>query len=276
MSVFSTARAVATCVVVLLVVACGGGSGGSGAPTAAWVAGTFVAASNFQAQCAVPRSGINPGHRSRVSRCAGFRAHAKTTGCDRGATICISGTPRSSTETRPAYSTLDYFDVLKTTALTPSGRAKDRFHFHLATSDWLARSQSGVAPGYGATWALVAASPPRQIVVAYTEPGSPATGTSVNLARGATVLGVDGVDAVNDATQAGVDALNAGLFPSQAGASHTFVVQDQGATTTRSVTMTSVNVTSVPVQNVGTFATSSGNGRATCCSTTTWRPRSRR
>ena len=148
--------------------------------------------------------------------------------------------------------------MLKTTALTPSGRAKDRFHFHLATSDWLARSQSGVAPGYGATWALVAASPPRQIVVAYTEPGSPATSTSVNLARGAAVLGVDGIDAINDATQAGVDAINAGLFPSQAGASHTFVVQDQGATTTRSVTMTAVNVTSAPVQNVRTFTTSSG------------------
>jgi hypothetical protein len=80
----------------------------------------------------------------------------------------------------------------------------------------------------------------------------------VNLLRGTTVLQVDGFDAINDGSSAAVDALNAGLFPGGAGESHTFVVQDSGAATSRSVTMTSVDVTSTPVQNVGTVATSSG------------------
>jgi len=128
----------------------------------------------------------------------------------------------------------------------------------MPTSQWEALAQSGVSAGYGATWVVVAATPPRRIVVAYTDPGTEATSASVNLARGATVLQVDGVDAVNDGTQAGVDALNEGLFPTQTGVSHTFLVQDVGATTSRAITMTSANVTSTPVQNVHTIPTASG------------------
>ena len=72
-------------------------------------------------------------------------------------------------------------------------------------------------------------TPPRQIVVAYTDPGHAGDEpVPVNLARGATVLQVDGVDAVNDATQANVDAINAGLFPANTGENHTFVVMDPG------------------------------------------------
>ena len=62
-----------------------------------------------------------------------------------------------------------YFDLLKTTGTTPSGQPKDRFHFAYDTSAWVALSQSGVAAGYGAEWAVVARFPPRRIVVAYTE-----------------------------------------------------------------------------------------------------------
>ena len=64
-------------------------------------------------------------------------------------------------------------------------------------------------------------------MVAYTEPGSPAA-TAANLARGAQVLTVDGVDLVNASDSTSVDTLNAGLFPSAAGASHTFSVLDLG------------------------------------------------
>ena len=121
------------------------------------------------------------------------------------------------------YTTAAYFDLLKTTATTASGKPKDQFHFTMPTSDFVDFAQSGISAGYGATWALIAARPPRQIVVAYTDPGTPAVGAGVNLARGATVLQVDGVDAVNDGSAAAVDTLNAGLFPTAAGESHTFV-----------------------------------------------------
>ena len=84
------------------------------------------------------------------------------------------------------WSTPAYFDLLKTTATTPSGNPKDRFHFTVDTETWLAFSQSGVSAGYGAEWEILAPSPPRRIVVAYTEPNSPAT--AAGLARGSEVL----------------------------------------------------------------------------------------
>jgi len=163
------------------------------------------------------------------------------------------------TDRDPALSTTpDYFALLKTTATTPSGKPKDKFHFTYATSAWLALSQSGVSAGYGAEWAVIARFPPRRIVVAYTEPNSPATAAGVNLARGAEVLAVDGVDAVNDNTQTGVATLNAGLFPAASGETHSFTVRDLGASTPRTFTMQSANVTLTPVQNVAPITTASG------------------
>src|SRR5258708_10559737 len=91
----------------------------------------------------------------------------------------------------------DYFKVLKTTAMTSSGAAKDKFHFTYATDQWEALSLNGVQAGYGAQWVIVSGVPPRQVVVAYTEPGSPAATAPANLLRGAGVLAVDGVDVVN-------------------------------------------------------------------------------
>jgi C-terminal processing protease CtpA/Prc len=152
--------------------------------------------------------------------------------------------------------TASYFNVLKTSATTPSGRSKDRFHFTYVTSDWIALSQSGVEAGYGAQWAVLASTPPRNVLVAYTDPGTPAA--TAGLARGAKVLTVDGVDLVNASDSASVNTLNAGLFPSAAGSSHTFSVQDLGASAPRTITMVSANVTSTPVQNVSTIRSGSG------------------
>jgi hypothetical protein len=145
-----------------------------------------------------------------------------------------------------AYTAIDpYFQALKTQAHTASGKLKDQFSFTLGTADWEALSQSGVEAGYGATWALVARSPPRLAYVAFTESGTPAT--TNNLTRGAQIISVDGV-AVLDGS---ATALNAGLFPASLGETHSFVVQDRGSSTQRTVSMISQSITSVPVKNVG-------------------------
>src|SRR6185503_113939 len=217
-------------------------------------AGTFPRASTFAAQCATPRTGTDP---------STGRAYP-----DRpGSTLADNNFLRSWThdlylwyrevpDLNPApYATADYFNVLKTSATTPSGNPKDRFHFTYRTDQWVALSQSGVEAGYGAQWVLISSRPPRQVVVAYTEPNSPATAPSVNLARGAQVLTVDGVNLVSATDSASVDTLNAGLFPSAPGASHTFSILDLGASTPRTVTMVATNVTSTPVQNVKTIGT---------------------
>src|SRR5207248_9784490 len=52
--------------------------------------------------------------------------------------------------------------------------------------------------GYGAQFIVLQPTPPRRIVVAYTDPGSPAAMAPESLARGASVLAIDGVDAVKD------------------------------------------------------------------------------
>jgi hypothetical protein len=145
------------------------------------------------------------------------------------------------------YSTaVAYFMVLKTYATTASTKPKDQFHFTYDTVVWEKLSQSGVEAGYGVSWAALSRYAPRDYRVAYTEPNTPATMAPANLARGAKVLFVDGVDLVNGTDTA---TLNAGMFPTAPGQPHSFQVQDLSGAT-RTFTMTSANVTSTPVQKV--------------------------
>lgn len=227
-----------------------GGGGGGGGGGSSWTPGVFLPSASFAAQCAVPRSGIDP---------ATGQSYPD-----------VQGTVLDENEFLRAFSDetylwydeitdqdpglfndpLLYFDELRTFATTASGADKDKFHFTYPTDEWFELSQSGVSAGYGAAWVILSQQPPRELVVAFTEPGSPAADPTVDLARGARVLSVDGVDLVSADSQAEVDALNAGLFPEEAGEVHTFVVEDLGAGgNTRQVTMTSANVTATPVQN---------------------------
>ena len=161
------------------------------------------------------------------------------------------------TDVNPAgHSTKDYFDLMKTTAKTLSGADEDRFHFTYTTTAWEQLSSSNASVGYGVTWALLATSPPRKLLVAYSDAGTPAA--TNNLMRGATVLTIDGVDVVNDGTQAGVDKLNAGLYPATVGESHTFIVEDTPGGAQRSITMVSQTVTEDPVPHTATIAQPSG------------------
>ncbi|MCY3814500.1 MAG: S41 family peptidase [Gammaproteobacteria bacterium] len=154
--------------------------------------------------------------------------------------------------------TPDYFGLLKTFERAPSGAPKDRFHFSQNTAEYRARVSTGaVGAGYGASFAVLAARPPREIRVRYTEPNSPATQPGVDLARGAEMLEVDGVDIVNGPTQADVDVINAALWPRNLNETHQFRVRDLDGTE-RSITMTSANITTTPVQHDQVLETDSG------------------
>lgn len=117
-------------------------------------------------------------------------------------------------------------------------------------------TRSGISVGYRASFAILRSSPPRQLLVAFTEPNTPET--LVNLPRGAEILQIDGIDLVNASDQASVDIINAGLFPSEIGESHTFVITEVGATEDRSITMSSAEITKSPVQNTSTVDTATG------------------
>ena len=255
-------RSAAGCAILLLLgslTACGGGGGGgssSGGPTG-WVAGVFQPSASFAAKCASPRTGTDPATNMPYPDVQGTATTENN--WLRSWTNELYLWYREVPDQNPAnYATPDYFNLLKTSATTPSGAPKDKFHFTYNTAQWEALSQSGVQVGYGAQWAVIAAKPPRQVVVAYTEPGSNAVSAPANLARGAEILAIDGLDLVNDNNSTDINTLNADLSPTTAGVSHSFTVQDLGASTSRTFSMSSETVTSAPVQDVMTISTGTG------------------
>ena len=249
--------------VAVLLSACGGGGNGAsiggggpgpGGGGASWQPGVFQPADNFFARCEAPRSGNNP---------ATGRSYPDI----QGTVLDENNFLRSLTDEVYLWydevadrdpglyaDPLGYFDLLVTNELSPSGQPKDKFHFTYDSQEWFELSQTGVSAGYGAQFVLLSATPPRQVVVAYTDPNTPATSPQVNLARGAEILTIDGVDVIfgND-----IDTLNDGLFPLP-GETHTFEVRDLGAQNTRMVTMTAASITSTPVQNVSVLDTPTG------------------
>jgi carboxyl-terminal processing protease len=248
----SVPRRVLVSVALVVLGGCGSGSGNNAGPDTTWKTGVFQPSTTYANRCASPRAGTDPTTGRPYADVAGSTVLENL--FLRSWTNELYLWYREVPDVDPAsHSTSDYFTLLKTAATTASGNPKDKFHFTYPTSQWVALSQSGVEAGYGAQWDVIASAPPRRVVVAYTEPGSAATAAS--LARGASVLAVDGVDMVNGAD---VTTLNEGLYPSVLGASHTFSVLDLGASTPRTITMVSANVTETPVQNVETVRGGSG------------------
>jgi hypothetical protein len=142
---------------------------------------------------------------------------------------------------------LGYFAALKSPLITASGKEKDHYHFTYDTPTWVALSQSGTSYGYGFEVALIAATPPRQALIAYTNANTPAA--AAGIARGAAVLKVDGVDLANGTD---LDTLNNGLFPSAVG-THTLTILDAGASASRDVTLTAQALSPSTVQNIKTL-----------------------
>jgi len=237
---------------LLLLASCGGSSGGgAGAPAPSGP--SFAPESTLAARCATPRTGVDPITSMPYPDRQGTLLDEQNWLASWTNDLYLWYSEVSYGIPASYPTAIDYFNILKTNATTASGKPKDRFHFTYPTATWEALAQSGVQAGFGASWDVVSATPPREVIVAYTEPGSPATNLSPPLLRGALVLGVDGVD-INDTTQAGINTINAGLYPASSGESHTFTIQDPGGAT-RTVAMQSTNVVTTPVQDVGTVGT---------------------
>lgn len=225
---------------------CGGGGSGEKliVPQVSidWEAGIYPESSLLKSACENPRSGDEFDDRS------GSTMHEKMWLRSYSDETYLWYDEIPDQDPSP-YSVLGYFDQLVTTGLTPSGQNKDRFHFTYDTAAWEALSQSGVSSGYGMQLAIDG----RSVRILYTEPDSPATSPSANLSRGAHILAVDGIDIASASSTAQINAINAGLFPSAAGLSHSFTVRDAGATVERELTLVSEAVVSSPVQHVKVF-----------------------
>lgn len=147
------------------------------------------------------------------------------------------------------YPSIDnYFEALKTPARTATGALLDRFSFTYPTKLWADLIGSGTSGGYGIEWSVTYDDPTRSetrhIKVAYVEVGSVVA--ALGITRGDEVLQIDGV-AANVTTEAGRQALNAGLAP-DIGASHTFVIARNGVTLAP-LTLTGASITADPVPN---------------------------
>ena len=147
----------------------------------------------------------------------------------------------------------NYFEALKTPRLDATGAQVDKFSFTYSTQLWNSFSQGGQSYGYGASFNIVAATPPRQIVVGFAQDATPAA--NAGLVRGATIVAVDGVDAVNGND---VDTLNAGLLPTRAGV-HTFQYTLPGSSTVQTATLGAQVIDEVPVQFVKRIPTGTGD-----------------
>jgi carboxyl-terminal processing protease len=146
-------------------------------------------------------------------------------------------------DTADVYGSLDrYFNALKTPALTASGKLRDAFSFTYPTRAWSELINSGTVSGYGINWYWASSTPPRGIRIAYVEPGSPAA--LAGLLRGDVLATADSVSSdVN--TQAGIDVLNAALFPATNGESHRLTFTRPGSAP--NVLLVSASVTTQPV-----------------------------
>jgi carboxyl-terminal processing protease len=256
--------AVVTALFTLVLAGCGGGGGnpvvtspasaGQASATPAPPAGDAIGSSALSENlCAAPRSGTDPSTGLAFADQPGTLVQEKS-----WVRAWIDETylwyDEVPTALRAdAYPTPQaFFDVLRTPAVTPSGKPRDQFHFMYPTAVWEALSQSGIEAGYGFDLAIVKPQPPREVRIAYAQPGTPAA--QAGIGRGAKVIGVDGIDVVNSKT---VDALNAALFPAAAGQSHSFDLQQLDGSL-RTVVLTSAQIARVPVQNVETLETATG------------------
>ena len=244
MAVRTGLAGVALCVLT----ACGGGGGGGSTPITplnpgnpgtggTWSAGVFAPRADFANQCISPRAGTSDRAGSAFTEKMFLRSWTNDL------YLWYNEVPDQNPNS--VADVIAYFDELTTPQTTTSGQPKDRFHFTFDTADWIALSQGGQAVGYGAEIMLLGDGlPPRRAIVAFVEPGTPAGNAGVT--RGMEVVSINGVDFVNDGTQAGVDTLNRFFFPDTTNLTATWVFKPPtGANVT--VQLTSQNITHKPV-----------------------------
>jgi len=240
---------------LILLSACGGGGGSNSAPVTitptptttlpTWTAGEFISENDLDNLCIAQSNG------SALTEKLWLRSWSHNT---------YLWYNEINDQDPVPYSVLEYFNELKTTATTASGKAKDQFHFSMSTQEWDLLNQSGASVGYGIHYHFQRPNSehniPRQIIVTYTDPDSPAR--DENLARGAIIVAVDGVDVAAADNNDKINTINHGLFPEAAGQSTVLTIKDLAADSTRDITLVAKTIVSSPVLNVKTTATDNG------------------
>lgn len=240
--------------------ACGGGSDDifglndrSGDVTS-WEEGVFLSKSVYKDFCAIPRTGTDPFNNDAPYPDVQGSVADENFFLRSWTNELYLWYDEVEDQDPNLFDTPDYFDVLKTTEITASDRAKDNFHFSQNTADYLNNTVSGVTFGYGMRLVAPATAPPREFRVSDVVPNSPAA--QAGIVRGMLINAIDGADFINGND---LDTLNAGLSPSVVGESHVFSMQAYGSDVVSDFNLISASVTSVPVKDVTVISTASGD-----------------
>lgn len=219
-----------------------------------WVKDQFQPSSNFVAQCENPRVGNSP-------------ITGKTYPDKQGSELIEKHWQRAfNHETYLWYkevldknpkdfSLIDYFDQLKTTAVTDSGKDKDQYHWLQPTSEVEELTQLGVSYGYGLLFDRQQSSAPRKWVVQNITPNTQASTSGIS--RGSRLLEIDGIDFVNSNSQADIDSINEAMFSKVEGENHTFKFIDNNNTEYQ-VDLQTAAITGVPLQITKVIETAQG------------------
>lgn len=237
----------------------GTGSGSTGGSvtitTPVWSAGVFPLSTSYQDKCEVPRTGIDPLTGQAYSDQAGSELLEKFWLRSWSDELYLWYSEIPDRDPASIANKIEYFDLLKSPALTPSGNPRDRFHFTAPTSEFIRQSQSGVSYGYGLHLSVDRAQAPRNWYVDYVEPTSPAQLSGIE--RGYRLLSVDGVDMVNSSSQAELEQALLALFPSTLGEVHSFSFSTP-ATRNVQLDLTSAEIVSLSVPQWQVIDTPSG------------------
>jgi hypothetical protein len=241
--------------------ACGGGDdggfgGGGGAIT--YTPGIFRPFAEFANQCETPRTGFDPITNERYPDVKGSLLAEKHFLRSWTDSLYLWYSEVADRDPASVAGVTDYFSLLKTTAVRPSGRDKDEFHFTYDTAAYQALVSSGAELGYGISWAVVDPAPTqpmgRQMYVQYVQPGTAAASNGV--VRGMRLLSIDGIDVL---FVPNVTALNAALFDPAVNSTHTLVFAARNdPSITTSVQLPAMNVSFDPVPVVSTQQTAAG------------------
>ena len=243
---------------LLFLSACGGGggsdsSGNGGTKTIGWQAGVYADSSGLKNKCESPRVGS--------SKITGITFPDK-----KGTEADEKNFLRSwSHETYLWYKELpdlnpantddpqEYFQKLKTSSLTASGKPKDNFHFYEPTADSEAW-EAGITYGYGIQLKVYSSAPPREFYVSGVEPNSPAA--SAGIQRGDRIMELDNISLVNDNTTSGINTLNDALFPDALNEAHKFTLRRNSSNYDVTLISSSVDITAVPIAKIITQGSS--------------------
>lgn len=160
----------------------------STAPSTEWTKGSYEPSTTFANYCAAPRSGSNPYTGVPYPDKQGTVAHENHFLRSWSDESYLWYDELPDEDPNDFASPFVYFDLLKTLALSPSGKKKDHFHGY---EDEVAGDQlnaTGEKVGYGLE--LVFNEDSLEFHVAYVEDNSPAS--AVNIQRGMRIAAING------------------------------------------------------------------------------------